>query len=145
MEILSRELGKANQLSNKQVLDYLGGKPLNIEEVRNLIAYKADRTEIGILDQSKTEKYETENLKDLIRTINTQNEHFLTLVIESLKVEIDSQNDSGHTQINKKASLLSQLINLYNWSKKKEYKNSGNNPPNFRAPKSSKSKIYFDP
>ena len=40
----------------KQVLDSLGGKPVDINELKTLLLVKADKSEIGILDKLKADK-----------------------------------------------------------------------------------------
>ena len=95
----------------------MGGRPLDIGEIKKLLAVKADRWDIGILDKTKADKIETRNFESLVHLVTTQIEHLLALSIENMKIDLNSPHDSEHSNINKKASLLTQMISLYSWSK----------------------------
>lgn len=101
----------------KQVLDSLGGKPVDINELKQLLSAKADKSEIGILNKMKADKNETDGFQSIVTFVSTQIEHLLSLSIASLKSDIPIVNESEHAKVNKKASILSHMISLYNWSK----------------------------
>ena len=79
----------------------MGGKPLKLEEIQQMLWIKADRADVGILDKTKADKRDTDSFKNIVQFVSTQTEHLLTLSIENLKIDIDCVNDSQHTQINK--------------------------------------------
>jgi len=106
----------------KQVLDSLGGKPVDIDELKLLLNVKADKAEIGILDKLKADKGVTDGFESSIKFCMTQIEQFLTLIIENFKSDISNKSDTAHTKINKKASILNQLISVYNCNKKNSFK-----------------------
>ncbi|CAI2362769.1 unnamed protein product [Moneuplotes crassus] len=126
----------------KHIIEQIGGKPLSIDEINQLLATKANRSDLGILDKTKSDKYEIENFLQIVKSLSTQNDHILTLLIEGFKVDIDSKIDTEHSQINKKASVLSQLINLYNWSKKQNLNPSSPDSPKSQIPKSACKKSF---
>ncbi|CAI2362031.1 unnamed protein product [Moneuplotes crassus] len=117
---LESKLEHGQNIIKKQVIEHLGETPLTIEEIRELLSTKADKADLGILDKTKTDKYETDNFKEVVKSLTIKNDHILTLLIEGFKIDIDSKLAPEHNLINKKATVLSQLIGLYNWSRKKD-------------------------
>jgi hypothetical protein len=118
MKMLKDEQIMGFWLLNKQVLDSLGGKPVDINELKQLLSAKADKAEIGILNKMKADKHDTDGFQSIVKFVSTQTEHLLSLNIASLKSDIPTTNETEHAKVNKKASILSQMISLYKWSKK---------------------------
>ena len=85
----------------KQVLDSLGGKPVDINELKTLLLVKADRSEVGILDKIKADRDDTNKFEDMLQFMFTQIEHLLTLVIANLKMDLPNSYDTENTRINK--------------------------------------------
>ena len=102
----------------KHVIEALGGKPVDARELQDLLRAKADKSELYILDKMKADREDTSRFEDTVRFAISQMEHILVLTIANLKADLPSANGTEHSRVNKKASLLNQMISLYNWSKK---------------------------
>ena len=78
----------------RQLLSLLGGKPLEMDEVKSLMAQKADRTDLASVAEAKSNKVDTEVSLKGIRVLHKQIEHLIVLVIESLRSSIPQAKET---------------------------------------------------
>jgi hypothetical protein len=67
---------------SKELLERLGGKPLESTEIKMLLSNKAEKLDIFTLENKKANKLDAENSMRTIELIQKQIEHIATIMVE---------------------------------------------------------------
>lgn len=91
---------KADQQRN----DRMGLQGMNLDKadtLAELLSFKAEKRDIDHLNELKANKTDTENIMDLITTMNRQVSHLIVLLNESLKLNIIKGQDTIQARENR--------------------------------------------
>ena len=75
--------------SNNKVIESLGGKPVDKEELRTLLFVKADKSDVSVLEKIKADRTLVAGYDASLDTLSSQISHLLTLFISYLKADLN--------------------------------------------------------
>ena len=86
--------------SKDQILSSLGGKPVEPEELKNLLRLKADKDDLFKMDITKADKNDIKNSLSIIEILHSQVSHIWLILCEFFKLESEKEWDQVHMTSN---------------------------------------------
>ena len=80
-----------------------------------MIEYKADKYLVSELSDAKANKIDTENNMKAIDIIHKQIRHLVIMLMENFRVQVDTDNATKHTKLNRMNNVLQQSLLLAKW------------------------------
>jgi len=84
-------------------------------ELKRMIDLKADKFEVIELRDLKTNKVDTENNMKAIDVIHKQIRHLIVMLMENFRVQVETENLTTQTKINRMNIVLQQSLLLAKW------------------------------
>ena len=81
-----------------------------------VLSLKADKTDIDKLDETKQSREEAENFMELLVQMNSQIQHAVVILNESLKMNLIKADDTKLAKENKSLELMQQVQALSSWT-----------------------------
>ena len=83
-----------------------------------VLSLKADKIDLEKLDELKQSKEEAENFMDLIVQMNSQIQHVVVILNETLKMNLLKAGDTKQARENRSHELMAQVQALSQWTLK---------------------------
>ena len=86
-----------------------------MKEVKEVLAFKADKTTVDTIVLEKANKVDTEMCLRWVDLLHKMVNKVVLLLTTKLKTDIDVSNDNTHQRQNKKVQLLQQGLIISKW------------------------------
>lgn len=88
MKELEMRIAIASRDIRRNVIESLGGKPIDAKELNTLLLAKADKSEVCILEKIKADRTLVSGYDQSIDVLSSQISHLITMLISFVKADL---------------------------------------------------------
>ena len=108
---------KASNEIRKQVLDSIGGKPVDVNEMKSLLDLKVDKADFNKYNSIKANRNEFKGITSSIEIIQKQMKNMIIILLDYMDTWIPEKNITQITKAKQTKLNIDQMIAIYNWIK----------------------------